>query len=162
LRYLLDEQGDAVGALDDILPDALRQHLVADEVVDHRADFTLRQSIDGEGSHVRPSDPGRIEFRPGGVALRRGRYREIAAHCRAAGKPRHRVACALALFLLAAAHGQCVLSDHGPDGTRRRTGARRHTSGLHPTLPLASVEATIRILHPARRGWSGRSRAAPR
>ena len=27
-------------------------------------DFALRQSIDGEGSHVRPSDPGRIEFRP--------------------------------------------------------------------------------------------------
>src|SRR5262249_55932880 len=54
-----DEQGDAVGALDDILPDALRQHLVADEVVDHRADFALRQSLDGEGTHVRLPDPGR-------------------------------------------------------------------------------------------------------
>jgi hypothetical protein len=64
LCHLLDEQGDAVGALDDVLPDALRQHLVADEVVDHRADFALRQSIDGECSHVRPSDPRRVEFRP--------------------------------------------------------------------------------------------------
>ena len=37
-----------------------------------------------------------------------------------------RAAHALALFLLAAAHRQRVLSDHRPDGTCRRTGARRH------------------------------------
>ena len=43
---------------------------------------------------------------------------------RLAGERAH----ALALFLLAAAHGQCVLSDHRPDGTRRRTGARRHAA----------------------------------
>ena len=35
---------------------------------------------------------------------------------------------ALALFLFAAAHGQRILSDHRPDGTRRRTGARRQTA----------------------------------
>ena len=37
-----------------------------------------------------------------------------------------RAAHALALFLLAAAHRQRVLSDHQPDGTCRRTCARRH------------------------------------
>ena len=66
--------------------------------------------------------------RPGGAPFRRGRYRQIAAHGRAAGTPRCRAAHALALFLLAAAHRQRVLSDHRPDGTRRRTGARRHTA----------------------------------
>ena len=38
--------------------------LVADDAVDHGVDFALRQPIDGEGGHVRPSDPGRLEFRP--------------------------------------------------------------------------------------------------
>ena len=66
--------------------------------------------------------------RPGGAAFRRGRYRQIAAYGRAAGTPRRRAAHALALFLLAAAHRQRVLSDHQPDGTCRRTGARRHTA----------------------------------
>ena len=66
--------------------------------------------------------------RPGGAPFRRGRYRQIAAHGRVAGTPRQRAAHALALFLLAAAHRQRVLSDHQPDGTSRRTGARRHTA----------------------------------
>ena len=66
--------------------------------------------------------------RPGGVALRRGRHRQIAAHGRAAGTPRHRTAHTLALFLLAAAHRQRALSDHRPDGACRRTGARRHAA----------------------------------
>src|ERR1700674_1832075 len=65
----------------------------------------------------------------GGAALRRGRYRQIAAHGRASGTPRRRTAHALALFLLAAAHGQRVPPDHRPDGTRRRTGVRRQTAG---------------------------------
>ena len=43
---------------------------------------------------------------------------------RLAGEPHTR----LALFLLAAAHRQRALSDHRPDGTRRRTGARRHAA----------------------------------
>src|ERR1700732_2370372 len=59
-------------------------------------------------------------------ALWRGRYREVAAHGRASGAAIRRSAYALALFLLAAAHGQCILSNHWPDGARRRTGARRH------------------------------------
>ena len=37
------------------------------------------------------------------------------------GTPRDRAAHTLALFLLAAAHRQRALSDHRPDGTRRRT-----------------------------------------
>ena len=43
---------------------------------------------------------------------------------RLAGEAAH----ALALFLFAAAHGQCVLSDHRPDGACRRTGARRQAA----------------------------------
>ena len=69
---------------------------------------------------------GKDRRRPSGVALRRGRHREIAAHGGAAGTSRYRAAYALALFLLAAAHRQRVLSDHRPDGTRRRICARRH------------------------------------
>ena len=64
---------------------------------------------------------GKDRRRPGGAPLRRGRYRQIAAHGRAAGTPRQRAAHALALFLLAAAYRQRVLSDHRPDGACRRT-----------------------------------------
>ena len=66
--------------------------------------------------------------RPSGAPVRRGGYRQVAAHRRAAGMPRRRAAYAPALFLLAAAHGQRTLSDHRPDGTRRRPGARRQTA----------------------------------
>ncbi len=69
---------------------------------------------------------GKDRRRPGGVALRRGRHRQIATDGCAAGTPRHRATHALALFLLAAAHRQRVLSDHRPDGARRRICARRH------------------------------------
>ena len=64
--------------------------------------------------------------RPSGVALRRGRYRQVAAYGGAAGTPRQRAAHALALFLLPAAHRQRALSDHRPDGACRRVCARRH------------------------------------
>ena len=59
---------------------------------------------------------------------RRGRYRKIAAHGCAAGAPYERAAHALALFLLAAAHGQRLLSDHQPDGTCRWNYARRRAA----------------------------------
>ena len=39
--HLLDEQRDAVGALDDVLPDVRRQQLVADDAVDHGADVAI-------------------------------------------------------------------------------------------------------------------------
>ena len=64
--------------------------------------------------------------RPSGVAFRRGRHRQVATDGGVVGTPRHRTAHALALFLFSAAHGQRVLSHHQPDGTCRRTGARRH------------------------------------
>ena len=58
------------------------------------------------------------------LALRRGRYRQVAAHGRATGTPRYRAAHARALFLLAAAYRQRALSDHRPDGTCCRSGPR--------------------------------------
>ena len=57
--------------------------------------------------------------RPGGVALRRGRHRQIAAHGGASRTSRRRAAHEAALFLLAATHGQRILSHHWPDGARR-------------------------------------------
>jgi len=33
-------------------------------MVDHRVDVALRQPIDGQRRHIRPSNPGRVEFRP--------------------------------------------------------------------------------------------------
>ena len=69
---------------------------------------------------------GKERRRPSGAALRRGRHRQVAAYGGAAGTPRGRAAHALALFLLPAAHRQRLLSDHQPDGARRRVCARRH------------------------------------
>ena len=71
---------------------------------------------------------GRGWRRPSGVALRRGRDREIAAHGGAAGAPYERSAHALAVFLLAAARRQRLLSDHPPDGTCRWNYARRRAA----------------------------------
>ena len=64
LGHFLHEQGNAIGALDDVLPNVRWEQLVADDAVDHRADFALCQPIDGEGGDVRPSDPGRLELWP--------------------------------------------------------------------------------------------------
>ena len=66
LGHLLHEQRNTVGALDDVLPDARRDELVADDAVDHGVDIALRQPIDCESGHVWPSDPRRLEFRPEG------------------------------------------------------------------------------------------------
>src|SRR5262249_21660789 len=46
LGHFLHEQGNAVRALDDVLPDVLRDELVANDPVDHGIDFALRQPID--------------------------------------------------------------------------------------------------------------------
>ena len=48
---------------------------------------------------------------------------QIAARGRASGTPCRRAVHAAAIFLLAAAHEQCALSHHRPDGTCRGTGA---------------------------------------
>ena len=63
LGHFLDEQRNAIGALDDVLPDARRQRLVADDAVDHGVDFALAQPIESEGGHVWSSDPRRLELR---------------------------------------------------------------------------------------------------
>src|SRR6476620_7224725 len=63
LRHFLYEQRDAVGALDDVLPNTCKKELVADDAVDHGADVALCQPIESEGSDVLPSDPRRRELR---------------------------------------------------------------------------------------------------
>src|SRR6516162_10115584 len=57
LCNLLDEQGNAVAALDDVLFDAHRQKLVADDAVDHDRDFALPESVESKNRDVRPPDP---------------------------------------------------------------------------------------------------------
>ena len=64
LGHLLGEQWNAVGALNDVLADARRQRSVADDPLDQEIDVARRQPMEGQLSHVRPSDPGRAEFRP--------------------------------------------------------------------------------------------------
>src|SRR5215467_303851 len=49
LRHFLHEQWNTVTALDDVLPNACREKLVADDAVNHGADFALCQPIDGNG-----------------------------------------------------------------------------------------------------------------
>ncbi len=44
LRHLLDEQRDAIGSLDDVLPEVRRDDLVANDAIDHGVDFALRQA----------------------------------------------------------------------------------------------------------------------
>src|ERR1700730_610796 len=64
LRHLLDEQGDAVSAIDDVLPDVRWEEFVAADAIDYGSDVALSQPIDCEGGYMRPSDPGWLEFRP--------------------------------------------------------------------------------------------------
>ena len=52
LGHFLNEQRDAVGALDDVLPNARRKQLVPDDVVDHGLDFAFSEPIDGESSYI--------------------------------------------------------------------------------------------------------------
>ena len=46
LRHFLDEQRNAVGALDNVLPDIRRQRLVPDDAVDDGSDFTLAEPVE--------------------------------------------------------------------------------------------------------------------
>jgi hypothetical protein len=62
-RHLFDKQWDAIAAFDDVVPDARRKQLVANDTVDHGANFSLRQPIEREGGHVRSPNPGRLELR---------------------------------------------------------------------------------------------------
>ena len=62
LGHFLHEQRDAVRALNYVVPYVRRDELVADNAVDHGLNVALREPIDGESRHVRPSDPGRLEL----------------------------------------------------------------------------------------------------
>ena len=64
LCHLLYKQRDAVGALDNVLPDVCRQRLVADDVLDQGVDLAMSQPVEGKTCDVRLSDPGRLELRP--------------------------------------------------------------------------------------------------
>ncbi len=64
LRHLLHEQGNAVGALDDVLADVGWQRLVANNALDHGENFALSKPIDSESGYMRPSDPRRLELWP--------------------------------------------------------------------------------------------------
>jgi hypothetical protein len=66
LGHFLHKQGNAVGALDDVLSDIRWQQLIADDALDHGSDFTPCQPIDCHGRHVVLSDPRRVELRPKG------------------------------------------------------------------------------------------------
>ena len=57
---------------------------------------------------------------PGSAALRRGRYRQIPDHRGAVRTAFAGTSHQVTLFLLAAAHRQRAVSDHWPNGTRRR------------------------------------------
>ena len=63
LRHFLHEQRNAIGALDNVLPDARGQRLVAGDAVDHGGDFALAKPVDGECGDVRSSNPRRLELR---------------------------------------------------------------------------------------------------
>jgi hypothetical protein len=64
LGHFFDEQRDAVSTLNDVLPNACRERLVAEDAVDHRVDVALWQAIEGQSGYMRLSVPGRHKFRP--------------------------------------------------------------------------------------------------
>jgi hypothetical protein len=55
---------DAIGPLDDVLPNVRWEQLASDNTVHHRTDVPLSQPIDGECGDVKPPDPRRLELRP--------------------------------------------------------------------------------------------------
>ena len=63
LRHFLHEQWDAIGALDNVQPDARGQRLVARDKVDHGGDFPVSKPVECEGGDVRPSNPRRLKLR---------------------------------------------------------------------------------------------------
>jgi len=63
LRHFLDEERNAVGALDDVLSDARRQQLVPGDAVDDGSDLALAEPVEDECRGLRPSNPRRLKFR---------------------------------------------------------------------------------------------------
>src|ERR1700740_454824 len=64
LGHFLDEQWNAVCALDNVLSDAHGQRLVARNTVDHGVDFALPEPVEGECRYMRPANPRRLKFWP--------------------------------------------------------------------------------------------------
>src|SRR5580692_6473714 len=63
LCHLLDEQGDAVSAIDDVLPDVRWEEFVAADAIDDDSNVSLSQLIDCQCDYLMPSDPWCLEFR---------------------------------------------------------------------------------------------------
>ena len=63
LGHFLNEQRNAISALDNVLSDTLWQRLVARNAVNHCSDFALAKAIKTERSDIGPSDPRRLELR---------------------------------------------------------------------------------------------------
>jgi hypothetical protein len=64
LCHLLNEQRNAVAALDDVLTDVDRKQLVANQPIYDGTNLALWQSTKRKGGHVRSPDPGRLELWP--------------------------------------------------------------------------------------------------
>ena len=64
--HFLHEEGNAIGSLDDVLPDVRGKRLVADHPFDQRVDVALRQPIENLCCYPGPADPGRAELRARG------------------------------------------------------------------------------------------------
>jgi|SRR6516162_7528198 len=63
LRHLLHEQRDAVGTLDNVLPNVCRQQLAAGNVVNHRVYVTMSQPVQGKRRYMGLSNPRSLELR---------------------------------------------------------------------------------------------------
>src|ERR1700676_1245719 len=62
LGHLLDEKGNTIGALYDVLPNTCEQRLVAGNTVDHGSDFALPKPIKSEGWDGGPPNPRGFKF----------------------------------------------------------------------------------------------------
>ena len=63
LSHFLHDQGDAIGAFNDVLSNTLWQRVVTCYAVDHSCNFTLAEAIEGESGDVGSTNPRRLEFR---------------------------------------------------------------------------------------------------
>ena len=62
LRHLLDEERNAIGALDDLRQHIRRQRLVPDQTRDDCGRFTLPKPVERKARHIRLSHPRRVEL----------------------------------------------------------------------------------------------------
>ena len=63
---LLEEQGHAVGTLQDLIQDLGRQRLAAGDLKGHRSPLTPAEAVERQRRHVRLARPRRAELRPVG------------------------------------------------------------------------------------------------